>query len=138
MNGTVSSDERLQPGEIRVHVFFIVDLNAHAHTLGHLCCVQPKLRRICCESLIPRVDISDPSDRQLYPDAASFEVVNHCLIHSDRHTLRGGSIGCFVQQSQRLNETQNHQVDGWSAITSIYQPAVTIVEIGHVTNAGPG
>ena len=61
-DGAVGVDECLQAGEIRIRVFFVIDLNAHAHALGHLGGIQPKLNRVSRQRLIPRVHVRDSAD----------------------------------------------------------------------------
>ena len=62
-------------------------LNVDAETLGGLGCVQTKLTGISCKSLIPRIRVSDSSNRQLDANTTALEVINHCLSHSIRYTL---------------------------------------------------
>src|SRR5258708_21702355 len=67
----------------------------------------------------------------------ALEIVHDVCGHANRNTLRRLGIGGFVEQLERLDETQNDEIDGGDTVPSIDQPMVLAVELGHTAHRAP-
>ncbi len=136
-HGTVGVDERLQSRQIGRAGIFVVDLDAHTQLLRNRRRVEPSLRGIGGQRLIPITGIRDSSDGEHDPDVMALEIVHDVCGHPNGNTLRRLGIGGFVEQLERLDKTQDDEVDGGDTIPSINQPMVLAVELGHAAHRAP-
>src|SRR2546421_7227990 len=65
------------------------------------------------------------------------EVVHDAGCHTNGNTLRRLGISGLVEQLERLDETQDHQIYGGYAIPPIDQPVVLAVELGYTPHGAP-
>src|SRR5205807_6158083 len=123
-DGPVGVDERLQASEVRTRVLLVVDLDADAQTVGEICGLQSKLRRVLRQRGVPVVDVSDAADREHHADVVAGEVLHDRRSHTVGYSVRIARVGGLVEQLEWVHKTENDEIDGGLPVAAIDDPMV--------------